>query len=204
MNSAFWENSHVKRQNLVDGLLFVLLLVIGSQVRVWLQDLPNFAPVAALALFAGYFFRSWLLALCLPLGVMLLSDLQIGGYDGRMMLLVYGMLAAPVGLGLVMRRYLHVRQRSFTSSALAFGGLVGCSLAGAVAFFLVTNFGSWLWFDMYEHSVAGLATCYAQAIPFFRYTLCGDLLFSVVLFGGYALAVQLGFAARTRPALAAE
>jgi hypothetical protein len=194
----------VKRQNLIDGLLFVILLVIGSQVRVWLQDLPNFAPVAALALFAGYFFRSWLLALCLPLGVMLLSDVRIGGYDWRMMTLVYGMLAAPVGLGLLMRRYLHVQRQAFAPSALAFGGLMGCSLAGAVLFFLTTNFGSWLWFDMYERSLSGLVLCYTQAIPFFRYTLCGDLLFATVLFGGYALAVQCGFAARTKPALGTQ
>ena len=188
----------MKRQNLIDGLLFVLLLVIGSQVRVWLQDLPNFAPVAALALFAGYFFRSWILAFCLPLGVMLLSDIRIGSYDWRMMALVYTMLAAPVGLGLLMRRYLHVQRRSFAPSALAFGGLMGCSLGGAIMFFLTTNFGSWLWFGMYERSMAGLAPCYVQAIPFFRYTLCGDLLFAVVLFGGYALAVQMGFATRTK------
>ena len=78
----------MKRQNLVQGVVFVLLVLVGAQVRIWLQDLPNFAPVAALALFAGYYFRSWLLALCLPLSIMAISDLAIGGYDWRMMALV--------------------------------------------------------------------------------------------------------------------
>ena len=53
-----------------------------------------------------------------------------------------------------------------------------CSLLASVLFFLVTNFGCWLWFDLYEHSVSGLVHCYAQALPFFRYTLAGDLVFA--------------------------
>jgi hypothetical protein len=48
---------------------------------------------------------------------------------------------------------------------------------------------------MYEHSLAGLLHCYAQGLPFFRYTLMGDLFFAVVLFGGYALAVNVGWIA---------
>ena len=36
--------------------------------RVALQDLPNFVPVAAVALFAGYFFRSGVLAVRPTLG----------------------------------------------------------------------------------------------------------------------------------------
>ena len=38
-----------------------------------------------------------------------------------------------------------------------------CSLLASVLFFLVTNFGCWLWFDLYEHSVSGLVHCYARA-----------------------------------------
>ena len=40
------EKTQVKRQHLVDGVLFVLLVLVGAQARIWLQDLPNFAPVA--------------------------------------------------------------------------------------------------------------------------------------------------------------
>ena len=114
------------------------------------------------------------------------------------------MATAPVGLGLLMRRYLHVERKSFAPSALAFGGLMGCSLAGAILFFLTTNFGSWLWFNMYDRSIAGLTHCYVAALPFFRYTLAGDMFFAFVLFGGYALAVNRGAfrAACAQPATA--
>jgi len=194
----------VKRQNLVQGVVFVLLVVVGAQVRIWLQDLPNFAPVAALALFAGYYFRSWLLALCLPLSIMAISDLAIGGYDWRMMALVYGMLALPVAFRSVLRRHLNLDQGGLRSASLAATGLIGCGLASSVLFFLITNFGSWLWFNMYEHSVSGLVQCYVMAIPFFRYTLCGDLFFAVVLFSGYAVAAQVRLAAQARSVPAVE
>jgi hypothetical protein len=190
----------VKRQTLLEGLTLISLVVLGAGVRLWFQDLPNFAPVAALALFAGYHFRSWVLALCVPLGVMAISDTFIGGYDWRMMALVYGTLAAPVALRGVLRRTLSLENRNWAGAAAATTGLVFCSLAGSLAFFVVTNFGSWLWFSMYEHSAAGLLYCYQQAIPFFRYTLAGDLLFAVVLFGGYALACQVGWARKAVPA----
>ena len=198
------EKTQVKRQNFVEGVLFVLLVLVGVQLRIWLQDLPNFAPVAALALFAGYFFRSWLLALCLPLSIMAISDLSIGGYDWRMMALVYGMLALPVAFRSLLRRHLNLDQGGLRSASLAVTGLIGCSLASSVLFFLTTNFGSWLWFNMYEHSVAGLIQCYVMAIPFFRYTLCGDLFFAVVLFSGYAVAAQVRLAAQARRVPAAE
>ena len=88
----------MKRQNILELAVFVLLVGAGVSLRIRLHDIPNFAPVAAMALFAGYFFRSWLVALCVPLAVMAISDTVIGGHDWRRMAVVYGMLAAPVAL----------------------------------------------------------------------------------------------------------
>jgi hypothetical protein len=36
---------------------------------------------------------------------------------------------------------------------------------------------------MYPKTIAGLMTCYAAAIPFFRRGVAGDLLFTAVMFG---------------------
>jgi hypothetical protein len=184
----------VKRQALVEGVALIALIIAGVLLRIYFQDLPNFAPVAALALFAGYYFRSWAMAVCVPLGVMVVSDAFIGAYDWRMMAVVYGMLALPVALRSPLRRYLDVSQNGLRRALGAVAGLVACSLCASLAFFFVTNFGSWLWYDMYEHTWAGLMVCYTQAIPFFRYTLTGDLLFAFSLFGGYCVALQTGLA----------
>jgi hypothetical protein len=43
-----------------------------------------------------------------------------------------------------------------------------------------------------------------QAIPFFRYTLAGDLFFAVVLFGGYALTMSFASATKTIPQVVGE
>lgn len=65
-------------------------------------------------------------------------------------------------------------------------------LAGALAstaiFFLVSNFGCWLGSTTYPQNFGGLLTCYAAGIQFLKGTLLGDLFYSSVLFGTFALA----------------
>jgi hypothetical protein len=38
--------------------------------------------------------------------------------------------------------------------------------------------------------MSGLMLCYSQAIPFFRHTLLGDLVFAFAFLGSYAVALQ--------------
>lgn len=185
----------MRRQDKVELAVFCGLVLAGTLARVLLSDLPNFAPVAAMALFAGYFFRSRAVALLVPLAVMGISDLFIGSYDWHMMALVYGALALPVFARGPLRRWFSLDEG--TSPLRATTGLLTSSLGASISFFAITNFGAWLWYGTYEHTVAGMMHCYVQAIPFFRYTLAGDLVFATALFGGYALAMS--FAAATKP-----
>ena len=185
----------MNRRMVLEIGVFVLLVAAGATARIYFRSLPNFAPIAALALFAGYFFRSHLVAMLAPLTAMTASDTVLGGYEWQMMLVVYGMLTLPVAFRTVLRKHLRIERGHVSRNLSAVGGLLGCSLASSVLFFLATNFAWWPWTEMYEHSFAGLMHCYAQGLPFFRYTLMGDLFFAVVLFGGYALAVNLGWIA---------
>jgi hypothetical protein len=173
----------MKRQTLVELAVFAALVALGACSRIYFQDLPNFAPVSAIALFAGFFFRSWLVAAAAPLAAMAASDVWIGGYDPVMMGVVYLMLALPVAA----RGFLRTnRERGPLAGATA---LCGCTLAASLLFFLVTNLAWWLTSDMYEKSLAGLVRNYAQALPFFRYTLAGDVFFGCLLFGSHKLAL---------------
>jgi hypothetical protein len=181
----------MNRQTKVEVVVFLLLVLAGSLTRLLLRDLPNFAPVAAIALFAGYFFTSQRIALLVPISVMIVSDCFLGFYDWQMMAVVYGALALPAVASGILRRWLQVDFVTNPTRATAgWMGLMTCSLSGSLFFFAVTNFGSWLWFAGYERSWAGLLSCYVAAIPFFRYTLAGDLFFAVVLFSSYAFAVS--------------
>lgn len=166
--------------------VFVAVVLAGVEVRLVCEDVPNFAPVAALALWAGYFFRRAAVAAAVPFSVMLLSDWRLERfYDWPMMLTVYAALALPV----LFRGWLRNQMRPDRESAWA-GGLsvAGASLSSSIAFFVITNFGCWLWFPSYEPTWRGLVDCYVQGLPFFRYTLLGDASFAVVLFGASALA----------------
>lgn len=74
-----------------------------------------------------------------------------------------------------------VRRRTVLSVAAA-------TVAGSVLFFLATNLAVWAGGTMYTVDLRGLLLCYDRALPFFRKALAGDLVFSVLLFGGLALA----------------
>jgi hypothetical protein len=193
---------NVTKQTLTECLVFAALVTAGASARIFFRELPNFAPIAAMALFAGYFFRSSVVALAVPLAAMLVSDAVIGGYEWQMMVVVYGMLALPVAFRLPLRRWLRITRSTWKVSLASLGGLLACSLLSSVLFFLATNFAWWPWSDMYEHNLAGLARCYANGLPFFRHTLAGDAIFAVTLFGSYALAVNCGWVQSVQPQVA--
>ncbi|MFC1757702.1 DUF6580 family putative transport protein [Planctomycetota bacterium] len=174
------------KKNADQAIGFVLLVFAAVAARLWFRDIPNFAPVAAVALFAGYAFRSTAWAIAVPLAVMMISDQIIGGYETTVMVAVYASLIAPVFFRGVLRRNVQLDgSRSVVAEMI---GLVSCALAASVLFFVATNFA--VWATWYKADPRMLVPCYVQAIPFFRYTLLGDLSFATALFGGYAMCAR--------------
>lgn len=191
----------MKRQDKIELALFGGLVVAGSLTRILLSDLPNFAPVAAIALFAGYFFRSRTVALLVPFSVMAISDCFLGSYGWQMMAVVYGGLMLPVfARGLLRKWFSGENQSAWATSA----GLITSSLGASIAFFAISNFGAWIYSSTYEHTIAGLTHCYVQGIPFFRYTLAGDFCFALVLFGTYAVSMSMVAATAPTPAVSSK
>jgi hypothetical protein len=138
---------------------------------------PNFSPIDAMALFSGaYLGRRWV-AFAAPLAALFLSDLVLGFYHG--MATVYATVALIVAIGWSL---------SSRRSPLR---IAGAAVAGSVTFFLITNFGMWLFSGFYPLTSAGLAACYVAAIPFFQNTVAGDLFYAALLFGGFALAERM-------------
>lgn len=176
--------------------LVLLLVGFAALCRVIPHgDWPNVAPVAAVALFAGWLIRNRWLAMAAPLGAMLISDAVIGGYHVAVMAIVYASLAAPVLWG----RWMGDGRRTPVLLGRAAAGV----LAGSVLFFLTTNLAHWAFMGVYERSLAGLIECYIAALPFFKYTVGGDLAFTMVLFGGWALVSRVWSVPFVRPAVAA-
>ena len=147
---------------------------------------PNFAPITSLALFGAATLTDRRLAILVPILSLFLSDLCIEGlhrmglmaswgiYPGMWMTYTAFLLISL--LGFLLRHYRTVP------------AITGAALAGSVIFYVVTNFGVWAGGNLYPHTLEGLLTCYAAAIPFFQNTLLGDAVYSTALFGGFALA----------------
>ncbi len=173
-------------------LVFGALILLGVMARMSFQHIPNFAPVAAVALFAGFFFRSRLLAMAAPLAIMLVSDWFIGGYSPVVMLTVYTMLTMPVLLRPLVRRYCEFQPTSRGQLARTLAFLTSSAFGSSLAFFLMTNFAVWL--TWYPATWTGFTECFAYALPFFRFTLLGDFTFAILLFSSYAFALRLGMA----------
>lgn len=170
--------------------LFIIVFLIGLGVFArFLPHPPNFAPIAALALFgACYLPRKW--ALLLPLAAMFVSDIFIGFYDIGVMLAVYGSFLLIGGMGFLLKK----RKNWY------FVG--GSALLAAVLFFLVTNFAVWAFTPWYAKTFAGLWQSYMLALPFFRYTLLGNLFYVSSFFGVFELANLWLKRKSTAPALA--
>ena len=142
----------------------------------------NLAPVGAMALFSGAVIRNRVMAFVFPLLAMLASDLFIGFHI--LMPVVYASFLVSTAIGF------WVRERR---SAARIGGVV---LLGATQFFLITNFGVWVFSSFYPKTFAGLMACYAAGVPFFWNTLAGDVVYSALLFGGLFLAERMSPALR--------
>jgi hypothetical protein len=166
-------------------LVALLTAIFGAAALRLVPHPPNFSPIAAMALFAGAYMPRKLLAFVAPFGALILSDIALGGfYPG--MNFVYLSFALTVLIGWAVAS----RKTPLTIGAAA--------VAGSILFFILTNFGMWLFSGIYPVTQAGLIACYVAAIPFFQNTLAGDLFYTALLFGGFALAERMLPAIRQR------
>lgn len=161
-------------------VIAALLITLGLVSRL-LPHPANFAPIAAIAIFGGlYLPKRW--AIVLPMLAMFVSDIFIGFYTWQIMASVYGSFAIIGLIGLLVRKNNHA-----SSAGKKISNIIGGTVLASVLFFLITNFAVWAFGNMYTHSLAGLTQCYTMAIPFFKNTLLGDLLYTGVLVGSFEL-----------------
>jgi hypothetical protein len=80
------------------------------------------------------------------------------------------------------------------SSMLRVGTAV---LASSTSFFLLSNFVVWTGSAMYSHNIAGLATCYVAAIPFYANDVMSTAVTAGALFGLPVLAASIAESIRS-------
>ena len=156
------------------ALLVVGIVLVAAALRVVPHPM-NFAPIGAIALFGGAYFSSRRAAFVVPLLSLVAGDIFVGFHP--LVFSVYASFLVSVLLGLWLRR-----KKSVSRVGAA-------TVAGAIQFFVVTNFATWASsIGNYPKTAAGLAQCYLAGLPLFWNTLAGDAFYVALLFGAMALA----------------
>jgi hypothetical protein len=163
----------MNRKLIITGIIFTAITIVARM----LPHVPNVAPVAALALFAGvYLPKRW--SLIVPIVAMFLSDVVVGFYDWQVMVAVY--------LGFILTVVIGWQVRNKLNPGTA---LVG-SISGSIIFYLLSNAAVWAFSGMYAKNIAGLISSYVMALPFLRFSLVGDLAWTTVFFVAYQLVLS--------------
>ena len=134
----------------------------------------NLTPVGASLLYFGA--RQSRRRMWIPVAALVASDIALNMLVYHMALdpsylITWAWYAAAILIGSVLAPRVSVLR------------LAGASLALSMSFFVMSNFAVWTAGYLYPRTMAGLVTCYTMAIPFFKNTLAGDLLFSAAFFG---------------------
>jgi hypothetical protein len=176
-------------------LSIALTIVCSAVVMRLVPHIPNFAPMTAAALFgAAYLPKKY--ALLTPLVAMAVSDyllLYISPFSHPIFNFshlqplsalfndttawVWGSFMISGLLGLALRK---------NPSFIKIGSM---TLLASLQFYLLTNFAVWA-AGAYARDLSGLAASYIAGLPFLRWTVAGDLFYTAVFFGLYALVVR--------------
>jgi len=171
-------------------LVLCILILACALYRIWDGRPMGFAPQIAMALFAGSISKDKRFAFLFPILSLFISDLLYqflysqglstikGFYEGQWQ--IYLMIASITIIG-------------FFINKNKIGQIFIGSLAGAVYFFIISNFMVWIgggW-DInnqpYPRSFSGLMLCYTEALPFFKWSVLSTLLFNGIFFGSFYL-----------------
>lgn len=145
------------------------LIILFILIAVWFRlipHLPNFTPVTSLALFSGLMLKRKWLSVGIPLIAMILSDLVLG----------FSSISIWVYLGFVLVTIIGWFLNKMNIKSILLSSLI---------FFIISNFGVWV-LD-YSHTFEGLIMCYTLAIPFFGYSIIGDLFWGYTFKYSYKL-----------------
>lgn len=169
-------------------VLGIAILVLSVIYRVSPLRDYGFAPQLAIAIFSGFFFaenKKW--AFLLPILSMFLSDLvyeilyfyqitDIQGFYGKGQIINYALFALVTCVGFFIKKLNVIK-------------VTVAALVGPTIFFLTSNFSVWLGNGglMRPKTSLGLTQCFIDALPFYKNSIIGTLIFSIVLFGSYYL-----------------
>ena len=169
----------------------IITLIIFASITRIIPHMPNFSPIGAMALFGGAYLKNKYHAFLIPILSLWLSDLIINNfllsyyndftwfYPG--FLWQYSSFVIIILIG-----YLFLNKISFKSVFLT-------TIVSSLIFFIITNFGVWASGSMYSMDLNGLIICYMAALPFYKGTVLGFIVYSSFLFGVFETTKNINF-----------
>lgn len=138
--------------------LVLILIIFGIFSRI-IPHPPNFSPVTAIALFGGLNFSNKKIAFIIPLLILIVSDFFLG----------FSLINIIVYISFILVVFIGTRIKKISIQNI---------LLSSFIFFLASNFGVWV--IGYPMTLDGLILCYTMAIPFFGYSIAGDIFFGLL------------------------
>lgn len=149
-------------------LNFITILIGIAILSRLIPHPPNFTPITAIALFSTIHFKNKILTYLIPIIGLFISDLILG----------LSMINLFVYLSFITITFIGYKFQKINNYSI---------LLSSTTFFIVSNFGVWIL--GYPKTIEGLILCFYMALPFFIYTIMGDLFYSYAMKYGlrYAL-----------------
>lgn len=167
--------------NILQALLITGLIVLAVLSRL-VEHPANFTPLAAIALFGAAYFTNKKWAVILPVLAWWLSDLLLNAT-------VYASYETTLLAGYQLWSFLSIALIAVTGyfmlRKISYKSIIGSAFVAAVIFFLISNFGVWLSGTMYPLNLGGLISCYVAGIPFFHWSLLGNIFYLGLMVGVY-------------------
>ena len=167
------------------SLHFASFLILMGALSRLIPHPANFTAITALSLFSGYALKNTKMSIFVLFGALLFSDMLLGFHT--FIPIVYLALLIPIFFGRMLSQSRHK-----VSIGIA-GGLFS-----TILFFVFTNFAVWASGQLYPRSFEGFLMCYTAAIPFFKNQISGDLFYSTLLFGVFALTKLKCFSSKSK------
>jgi hypothetical protein len=159
--------------------LLVLLAVLSRYLVVGHLPLLNFTAVTGGLIYFGAK-RPWR-EMVGPLAILMASDYCLTTYTYHYAFHWQGYIptwiwyVAAMALGQILLR-----------AKTSFVRVAASAILGPTAFFVISNYAVWLGSTFYPHTLSGLMTCYAAAIPFYGNDLAAT---SIVLGAAFGVPV---------------
>lgn len=178
------ETKNKTEMNSKNNIFLIVGTILVLAISRLLPHPYNFTPLVGIAVLGATYFQSSIWKYVVPVVAFYVSDLLVTNllyasyYPGQGFVWFTSHMAWTYGatLAIVLISSVIMRKKSLKN-------LAGASFAGAVIFFLISNFGSWLADPMYPKSIGGLTTAYVAGIPFFPATLASAFVYAGLGYG---------------------